>query len=124
MPCIGWLNGSVTGLGYPGSKGVDLICNKVTYISSLVLIHLFIVCFMNFIHTSTCLLLWRWYDDDITYSMFIFWWKYLNLSEIKLSPASDIIFFGNPNSKKITLHASIKLSVDMSSAFFTIGNLL
>ena len=50
--------------------------------------------------------------------MFIVLQNCFNISEIKLSPASYIIFFGNPCSEKITLHASIKLSADMSSAFF------
>ena len=56
-------------------------------------------------------------DDDVTCSMFIFLQNCLNLFEIKLPPASNIIFFGNPD-------ASIKLSADMSYAFFSNGNLL
>ena len=78
---------------------------------------------MNFIHASTCPLLYIWYNDYLACSMFIFLQDYLNLSEIKLPPASDI-FYDNPNSEKITLHASIKLSADMSFAIFTIENLL
>ena len=34
------------------------------------------------------------------------------LSDIKLSPASDFIYFGNPYSEKIILHASVRLSAD------------
>ena len=41
----------------------------------------------------------------------------LNFSEIKWSPKSDIIFFGNPNSAKIILYVSIRLSADKSSFF-------
>ena len=40
--------------------------------------------------------------------------KVLNLSEIKLPSDSDINFFGSPYSAKITLHVSIRLSVDKS----------
>ena len=99
MLCIGWLNSSVAGPGSPGSSGVALICNKDTCISALVLIH-FIVCFMKFIHTSTCPLLWWLYDDYIACSMFIHLQNCLKLPEIKLPPTSDIIFFGKPYSEK------------------------
>ena len=34
--------------------------------------------------------------------------NFLNVSEIKLPPASDIIIFGNPNYENLTLHAIIK----------------
>ena len=44
--------------------------------------------------------------------------SHLNLSQTKLPPASDIIFFGKPYSENIILHASIKLSADRSSAFY------
>ena len=48
----------------------------------------------------------------------------LNLSEIKLPPESDIIFFGKMYSEKTILHVSIKLSADKSSIFLMTGNLL
>ena len=38
--------------------------------------------------------------------------KVLNLSEMKLPPESDIIFFGILYSAKITLHVYIRLSPD------------
>ena len=54
----------------------------------------------QFIHTSTCPLLWWWYDDDVACSVFIFLQNCLNLSEMKLPPASDITFFGKHYSEK------------------------
>ena len=73
---------------------------------------------MNFIHVSTCLLLW-WWHDDVACSMFIFLQNCLILSEMKLPPTSNIIFFGKQYSgKKIIMHASIMVSVDTSSAFY------
>ena len=39
------------------------------------------------------------YDDDTACSMFRFLQNLLNLSEIKLQPASDIILFGKYYSK-------------------------
>ena len=63
--------------------------------------------------------------------MFMLMQKVLNLSEIKLSSQSNIIFFGSPYSAKITLNISIRLSADKPSVFFflfffflIIGNLL
>ena len=41
MPHIGWLKSSMAQLSSPGSSGVALTCNKVTCISSLVLITFF-----------------------------------------------------------------------------------
>ena len=38
--------------------------------------------------------------------------KVLNLSETKLLPESEIIFFGCPYSAKIILHINIRLSAD------------
>ena len=79
---------------------------------------------MNLMHASTCLLLWWWYDDDVACLMFQILKNYVNLSETKLPPVSDIIFLGKLYSKKIILHVSIKLSADRSSVFLTTGNLL
>ena len=50
--------------------------------------------------------------------------EHFNLSEMKLPPESDIYFFGNPYSTKITLHVNIRLSVDKSSNLLVTGNLL
>ena len=80
---------------------VALICNKAMWISSLVLIHFYGALYefyTSFYMSFTCLLLYGWHDDDIAFSMFIFLQNCLNLSEIKLPPMSDIIFYGNPNS--------------------------
>ena len=55
---------------------------------------------MSFIHNSTCPLLLWWYDDDVACSMFISLQDCLNLSEIKLPPSSNIIFFSKPYSEK------------------------
>ena len=52
-------------------------------------------------NTSTCLLLWWWYDDDVACATFNFLQNSLNISKIKLSPASDIIFLGTPHSEKL-----------------------
>ena len=49
---------------------------------------------------------------------------FLNLSEMKLPPQSDIIFFGMPYSAKMILHANIRLPADRSSVFMMIENLL
>ena len=48
----------------------------------------------------------------------------LNLSEIKLPPASDINFFGKPYSEKLILCVGIGLSAGRSSVFLMTGNLL
>ena len=47
-----------------------------------------------------------------------------NLSEIKLPPESDIIFFGKMYSEKTMLHVIIRLSADKSSVFFMTRHLL
>ena len=91
------------GLGSPGSSRVDLICNKAICMSNLVSIHFLIVCFINFMHSSTCPLLCWWYDNDTACSMFRFLLKLLNLSEIKLPSTSNTIFCGKPKSEKIWL---------------------
>ena len=48
------------------------------------------------------------YGDDmmILLTLFKFWQNLLNLSEIHLPPASDIIFLGKPYSEEIIIHAS------------------
>ena len=84
----------------PGPSGADLICNKGICMLDKVSMHDLIVCFVNMMHVSTCPLLWSWYDGDTVCSMFRFLQNLLNLSEIKLSPASDIIFLGKPYSEK------------------------
>ena len=86
--------------------------------SVLVSMHFLIVYFMNVMHASTCSLLWWWYDDDVACSMFRILHNCLNISETKLLPVSDIIFFGKPYSEKIILHAYIKLSTERSLPFY------
>ena len=83
-----------------------------------------VVTFTNFIHASTCPLLWWWYDDENVYSMFRLLQNILNLSEMKLLAESDVIFYGSPYSAKIILHVSSRLSADMPSVFLMMGNLL
>ena len=117
MPLIGQLNNMVTGLGKPGPNGVICICKRAMCGSALESRHFFSVSFTNFIHASTCPLLWWWYNEKYACSMFRLLQNVLNLSEMKLPPESDIIFFGSPYSAKITLHDSIRSSADKSSVF-------
>ena len=49
---------------------------------------------------------------------------FLNFSETKLPPVSDIMFFGDPYSAKIISHNSIRLSTDRHSVILTTRNLL
>ena len=124
MPLIEWLNNSFAGLCNPGPCRIDLICDKAICISDLISIHFVIVSFINLMHASTCPLLWWWYDNGTACSMFMPWQNLLNSSEIKLPPASGIIFFGKLYSEKIILYARIRLSADRSSIFLMTGNLL
>ena len=124
MPLIGQLNNTVVRLVSPGPSEVILICNRAICGSPLVSKDFLGVQFTNFIHASTCPLLWWWYDDENTCSIFRPLQKVLNLSEMKLPPESDIIFFGSPYSAKIILHVSIRLSPDKFSVFLMMGNLL
>ena len=86
------------------------------FISFNTIFHSMLNEFYTFLYLSVAVMM---VDNDVACSMFIFLQNCLNLSEIKLPSASVVILFDNPNSEKITLHASIKLSADMSSAFFT-----
>ena len=109
---MGQMSTNLTRLGKPGLSGVDLICNKFRYMSSLVSKHFLGVHLMSLMHTATCPLLWWWYDDDTACSMFRFLQNFFNFLETKLPPASDIILLGNPYSSKMTLHTIIKLSAN------------
>ena len=97
---VEWLNSSVAGLGSPGPSGVVLICNKVRCILHLVSLQFLIVCFMNLMHASLWPLFWWWYDNDDGHSMSSFMQNFSNLFDIKLQPASDIIFMGKTYSEK------------------------
>ena len=90
-PQIGILKSIVAELGISGPRGVDLICSKVRLTSALVSEHYFIVHLTNFMHGSTCPLLWGWCNDDTVGSVFCFQQKSLNLSETKVIPLSYII---------------------------------
>ena len=117
MPLTGHLNNSVAGLGSPGPNGIDLICNKAMCGPHLVSKHFWSVN-LSLMHASTYPLLWWWYNDENACFMFRLLQNIFNLSEIKLPPESDIIFFGKPYSekkKKTILHVSIMLSADKSS---------
>ena len=121
MPLIGQLDSSIAGFGSPGPSGVDLICNKAICGSDVMSKHFMSVCLINLIHTSTSPLLWWWYDDDTACTVLTFLQNALNLSEIKLPLASNIIFFGKPYSEKIILQTSIRHSADRSSIFWWLG---
>ena len=99
--------GASAGLRSPCPSGVICICNKAMCGSTLESKDFFSVCFTKFIHASTCLLLWWWLDNENACSMFRLLQMVLNLSEMKLPPESDIIFFGIPYSAKIILPVNI-----------------
>ena len=124
MPLTGWLDNNVAGLQRPCLSSVVLICSRAMCMSFLELTHFIIVHFINLMHASTCPLLWLWYEDDTTCSIFRFLQKFLNFPQIKLPPASNIIVLGIPCSENTTLNAAIKLSADSPSVFFTTTNLL
>ena len=86
--------------------------------------HFFMVHFMNLMQASTCPLLWQWYDEDTACSIFKLLQKFLNFSEIKLLPTSDISLLGMPYSEITTLNVDIKLSAVSPSTFFITKNLL
>ena len=56
------LNSIVAGLGSPGPTGAYLICNKARLTSVLVSKYLSLFSYRCYT-TSTCALLWWWYDD-------------------------------------------------------------
>ena len=71
------------------------------YVDQHVYLYTFLsICFKNLMHASTSLLLWWWYDDDNTCSILNFSRDSLKFSEIKLPPASHIIFLGSSYSEK------------------------
>ena len=90
---IGQLNSIIAGLGSPCLSGIILICTRAIFGSILESKHFYSVCFTNFIHVSTCLLLWWWYDDGNACSVLRLLQKVFNLPEMKLPPESDIFFF-------------------------------
>ena len=54
IPLDRWLNSSVAGLdSLPGPIGFSLICNKATYVSTLLSLHFLIVYFINLKHIPT-----------------------------------------------------------------------
>ena len=79
---------------------------------------------MSLMQVAICPLFWWWYDEDTACSMFQLLQKFLNFSEIKLPPASDITLLGMSYSDKTTLNADIKLSADSPFIFFTNWDLL
>ena len=70
---MGLWYGIMAGLGNPVLTVLDLIWNKGRWAPLLVCLHFFMVHFINMTHASTWPLLWWWYDDVTTWSMF----KYL-----------------------------------------------
>ena len=60
--------------------------------------HFLIEHFTNFMHASTCLLVWYWYDEVITWSMFSCLQNCLTQSDTKFVTASETIFSYSPHS--------------------------
>ena len=56
--------------------------------------------------------------------MFRFMQKFLNFSEMKLLPESDIIVLGIPYSEKIISPVNIRLPAERSLVVLMMGNLL
>ena len=111
------IDNKVTELGSPGSSGVALLCNKVIWMSVLVSVHFLIVHFMNLMYTSTCAMLWWWYDEYVSCSVVRCLQNCLNIPEKNYCLCLTLFSLANHILKKIILQASIKLSVDRSSAF-------
>ena len=120
----GWLNSNVARLSKPCPSGVVQICNNAMWMSPPESTHFLIVHLMNLMHVLTCPRFWRWYTDDTACLMLSLLQNFLNLSETKLVPASDIILHGIPYSANMTFVVVISLSVDSPSILFIIGNLL
>ena len=112
-PLIGPLKSIVAWLSIPGPISVDCICNKARFRSWLVSKHFFIVCFITFIHDSTCPLLWLLYENNTA------GWTspFCRTPGIfpKFVPVSDIFFFGRPCSAITTCRFFIKWSADNPS---------
>ena len=98
MPQTCLLNINVAGLSKPWPNGIVCICSRAIFMSLPELEHFLNVHFINLIQASTCPLLWWWYANDTTCSTLIVLQNCWNLSDTKLVPASDIIFWGIPYS--------------------------
>ena len=108
MPHTGQLNSNIAGLGRPCPSGLVLICSNAMCMSPPESEHFFIVCLMNLMQGSTCPLLWWWYDDTACLTLRLLQ-KFLNFSEMKLPPASDINLCIMPYSANIFFTAAIRL---------------
>ena len=82
------------------------------------------VLFTNLMHALAWPLLWWFYDDDISCSMFSYWQNVLHFSENKAVPASDIMLYGSPYSANTILQHLMSCSSYRSYALFTMVNLL
>ena len=71
----------------------------------------FIIHFTNVMHVSVPPLLWWLYDDDTTWWISRYLQKFLNFSQIKFVPASDIGLLGSMLFCKDNLISFYKLSV-------------
>ena len=120
----GLLNSNVNGPGNPGPMGMNCICNKVRYMLVLVSMNFFMVCFMNFMHTSAYLLLWSLYDNDSAWLMSRYLQHSLNIHEIKFVYVSDITLLGSLYSAKIIIHVFIRLSATNPSICLIHKNVL
>ena len=87
--CIRWLNSNVAELG-DLAPVVWFWFVVMPYVHHHWSLSIFIVCLMNIMQASTCLVLWWWYNDDTAWSMLSLQQKLQNFSETKLLPASDI----------------------------------
>ena len=118
MPLTGWLNNNVAGLGRPCPSHVVLICSNTMCISPPESAYFFIVCLMNLMRVSTCLLHWWWYNDNTACSMLRLLQKFLNFSEMKLLPASVINLWGMPYSANNIFTAAITLCWQPFHSFY------
>ena len=112
------------GLGNPWSNGVVQICSRAILMSSPELVHFLNACFMNFMHLSTCPLLWWWHTDNTACSTLMLSQNFWNLPETKFVPVLDISLLGMPYSANMISIVVMQLSADNPSNLLTTGNLL
>ena len=124
MPWTCLLNINVARLGKSWPNGIVHICSRAIFISLPKWVHFFKCVFYKFDTgfdlSVTLMVISQWYCllyiDCLT--------ELLDLSDTKLVPASDIIFWGIPYLANIILTVLIRLSTDNPSNLLMTGNLL